>query len=66
MQEEGKMTDNRLTSLPAPTFAGGDKAITLTPVVGTQRSSFAPTAAAPPEWWADARIPLSDAGRPAS
>jgi len=27
------MTDDELTSLPAPTFAGGDKAITLTPVV---------------------------------
>jgi hypothetical protein len=24
MQEECKMTDNDLTSLPAPTFAGGD------------------------------------------
>jgi hypothetical protein len=29
MQEEDKMTDDELTSLPAPTFAGGDKAITL-------------------------------------
>ena len=28
------MTDNDLTSLPAPTFAGGTTAITLTPVVG--------------------------------
>jgi hypothetical protein len=24
MQEEGKMTDNDLAALPAPTFAGGD------------------------------------------
>ena len=36
MQEEGKMTDNDLTSLPAP------------------------------EWRAEARIPLDDAGTPAS
>ena len=37
------MTDNDLTSLPAPTFAGGDKAITLTPVVGTPRREYAET-----------------------
>jgi hypothetical protein len=36
----------------------------LTP--GTQRAPFAPTAVAPPEWWADARIPRDDAGTPAS
>jgi len=36
MQEEGKMTDDEPTSLPAP------------------------------EWWAEARIPLDDAGMPAS
>jgi ribonuclease Z len=43
MHEEGKMTDNDLTSLPAPTFAGGTKAITLTPVVGTPRREYAET-----------------------
>jgi ribonuclease Z len=43
MQEEGEMPDNDLTSLPAPTFAGGDKAITLTPVVGTPRREYAET-----------------------
>jgi ribonuclease Z len=37
------MTDNDLTSLPAPTFAGGNKAITLTPVVGTPRREYAET-----------------------
>ena len=37
------MTDNDLTSLPAPTFAGGTKAITLTPVVGTPRREYAET-----------------------
>ncbi len=52
MQEEGKMTDNDPTSLPAPAFAGGTKAT--------------PVAVAPPEWWAEARIPLDDAGSPAS
>jgi len=31
------MTNADLTSLPAPTFAGGTKAITLTPVVGAPR-----------------------------
>jgi hypothetical protein len=35
--------------LPLPTFSGGTKAITLTPVATT-----------PPEWWAEARIPLDD------
>ena len=37
------MTDNDLTSLPAPTFAGGTRAITLTPVVGTPRREYAET-----------------------
>jgi hypothetical protein len=54
MQEEGKMTDNDLTSLPAP------------PTPGTQRASFAPTTVAPPERWAEARIPLDDAASLAS
>jgi ribonuclease Z len=36
----------------------------LPPTPGTQRAPFAPTAVAPPEWWA--RIPLDDAGSPAS
>jgi ribonuclease Z len=35
------MTDNDLTSLPAPMFAGGTKAITLTPVVGAPRREYA-------------------------
>ena len=37
------MTDSDPTSLPAPTFAGGTKAITLTPVVGTPRREYAET-----------------------
>ena len=37
------MTDNDLTALPAPVFAGGTKAITLTPVVGTPRREYAET-----------------------
>jgi ribonuclease Z len=37
------MTDNDPTALPAPTFAGGTKAITLTPVVGTPRREYAET-----------------------
>jgi len=37
------MTDNDPTALPAPTFAGGTKAITLTPVVGTPRHEYAET-----------------------
>lgn len=37
------MTDNDLPSLPAATFAGGTKAITLTPVVGTPRREYAET-----------------------
>ena len=46
------MTDNDLTSLPAPTFAGGNKAT--------------PVAVPAPKWWAEARIPLDHAGSPAS
>ena len=52
MQEERKMTDNDPTALPAPTFAGGTKAT--------------PVAVPAPQWWAEARIPLDDAGTPAS
>ena len=37
------MTDNDLPSLPAATFAGGTKAITLTPIVGTPRREYAET-----------------------
>ncbi len=46
------MTDYDLTSLPAPTFAGGTKAT--------------PVAVPAPEWWAEARMPLDDTGTPAS
>lgn len=35
------MTNNKSTSLPVPAFAGGTKAITLTPVVGTPRREYA-------------------------
>jgi ribonuclease Z len=35
------MTNNDSMSLPAPTFLGGTKAITLTPVVGTPRREYA-------------------------
>ena len=37
------MTTTTPPSLPAPTFAGGTKAITLTPVVGTPRREYAET-----------------------
>lgn len=37
------MTDSDPASLPAPTFAGGTMAITLTPVVGTPRREYAET-----------------------
>jgi hypothetical protein len=30
----------------------------LPPIPGTQRAAFAPTLPAPPDWWAEARIPL--------
>jgi len=33
--------DSKSTSLPVPAFAGGTKAITLTPVVGTPRRQYA-------------------------
>jgi hypothetical protein len=32
---------NQPTSLPVPAFAGGTKAITLTPVVGASRREYA-------------------------
>jgi len=35
------MTNNDPTSLPAPTYSGGTKAITTTPVVGTPRREYA-------------------------
>jgi len=35
------MTNNESMSLPVPAFAGGKKAITLTPVVGTPRREYA-------------------------
>jgi ribonuclease Z len=35
------MTDSDLTALPAPTFAGGTKAITLTPIVGQPSRAYA-------------------------
>jgi hypothetical protein len=80
------MTDSNPTSLSPPTFAGGTKAITLTPIVGTPRRQsfgfsgdtracwplvracegvdllihecFPPAAVPPPDWWAEALIPL--------
>jgi ribonuclease Z len=36
----------------------------LPPTPGTQRAPFAPAAVTPPEWWAEARIPLGDAPSP--
>jgi len=36
----------------------------LPPIPGTPRAPFAPVAVTPPEWWAEARIPLDDAGTP--
>jgi hypothetical protein len=35
------MTNSDPMSLPAPTFAGGTKAITFTPIVGTPRREYA-------------------------
>ena len=35
------MTNSDLTTLPPPTYAGGTKAITMTPVVGTPRREYA-------------------------
>ena len=37
------MTDNGSTPLPLPTFAGGTKAITRTPIVGTPRREYGET-----------------------
>jgi hypothetical protein len=37
------MTDSDLAALPAPTFAGRTKPITLTPVVGTPSRPYAET-----------------------
>jgi ribonuclease Z len=39
--EEDKMTKNESNSLPLPSFAGGTKAITLTPVVGKPGREYA-------------------------
>ncbi len=38
----------------------------LPPIPGTPRAPFAPAPVPPPAWWAEARIPLDDAGTPAS
>lgn len=35
------MTNNESNSLPLPAYAGGTKAITLTPVVGTPHREYA-------------------------
>jgi ribonuclease Z len=35
------MTNSESMSLPVPVFAGGTKAITMTPVVGTPRREYA-------------------------
>lgn len=37
------MSESDLTALPAPTFAGGTKAITATPIVGTPHRDYAET-----------------------
>jgi len=37
------MSDYASASLPLPTFAGGTKAITMTPIVGTPRREYAET-----------------------
>ena len=36
----------------------------LPPIPGTPRAPFAPAPVPPPEWWAEARIPLDDTGAP--
>jgi len=33
----------------------------LPPIAGKQRAAFSPVPVAPPDWWAEARIPLDDA-----
>ena len=38
----------------------------LPPTPGTLRVPYTPVAVKAPEWWAEARIPLDDAGTPAS
>ena len=38
----------------------------LPPTPGVPRAPFAPTPVAPPDWWAEARIPLDDTGTPGS
>jgi ribonuclease Z len=43
MREELKMTNGDPTQMPLPTFAGGTKAITMTPIVGTPRREYAET-----------------------
>jgi ribonuclease Z len=35
----------------------------LPPLPGTPRAPYTPVAVAPPEWWAEARIPLDGVGR---
>ena len=40
-QKKDEMTNNDSMSLPVPGFAGGTKAITLTPVVGTPPREYA-------------------------
>jgi hypothetical protein len=39
--KRNKSMSNQPMSLPVPAFAGGTKAITLTPVVGTPRREYA-------------------------
>jgi hypothetical protein len=34
----------------------------LPPIPGEQRVAYTPTLPAPPDWWAEARIPLDDNG----
>jgi ribonuclease Z len=36
----------------------------LPPIAGEQRVAYAPVATTPPDWWADARIPLDDVPDP--
>jgi hypothetical protein len=42
-----KMTDTETTALPLPTFAGGTKAITATPVVGAPKREYTEARASP-------------------
>lgn len=50
------------TPLPAPTFAGGTKAITLTPIVGTPRRTYAETFIPGEEQLADGEIRVTVLG----